>query len=326
MCCTPGATVRFHVSDKTDRQGDTLNATGVPQGHVPVLADALAEQVVLPPDGIMVDATIGQGGHSFLFGQALSEKGGIVGLDVDPNALESSRRRLATLACRILLAHSNFAEIDQCLQGFALDQVDFLLADLGYSSVQLDDRDIGISFQTDMPLDMRIDRSLSTTAADIVNKTGEKELANLIFEYGQDRASRRISRFICQQRSKEPITTTKQLAAVVCKALYRPGQRRRARIHPATRTFQALRIAVNHELENLQRLLAVAPDCLKAGGTLAVISFHSLEDRCVKWNLREQAKQGVYRILTKKPVVPTQDEIAQNPRARSAKLRIAQRL
>jgi len=316
----------IHVLDKTDRQGDAAGTTGSPEEHIPVLADILAEQVALPPDGIMVDATIGQGGHSFLFGRGLGSKGVIVGLDVDKNALQRSRRRLENLACRIFLTHSNFSEIDRCIQGFGLDQVDFLLADLGYSSVQLNDMDIGISFQADMPLDMRIDRSLDTTAADIVNKAREKELADLIFEYGQDRASRRIARFICQHRYKEPITTTKQLAAIVCKALYRPRRRRKARIHPATRTFQALRIAVNHELENLQRLLSVAPNRLKAGGYIAVISFHSLEDRCVKLNFRENARTDVYRLVTKKPIVPTQDEIGQNRRARSAKLRIAQRL
>ncbi len=314
------------VLDKTDKQKDTVRTNGSPEEHIPVLAGVLAEQVALPPDGIMVDATIGQGGHSFLFGQGLSSAGVIVGLDVDKNALQMSRRRLDDLSCRTLLANLNFSEIDQCIQGFGLDQVDFLLADLGYSSVQLNDMDIGISFQADMPLDMRIDRSLNTTAADIVNKTREKELADLIFEYGQDRASRRIARFICQHRYKEPITTTKQLAAIVCKALYRPKQRRRARIHPATRTFQALRIAVNDELENLRRLLAAAPNRLKAGGTIAVISFHSLEDRCVKLNFRENARTDVYRVMTKKPIVPTRDEIGLNRRARSAKLRIAQRL
>ena len=312
--------------DKTDKQRDTAGTTGSPVEHIPVLADRLIEQVALPPDGIMVDATIGQGGHSFLFGQRLSAQGTLVGLDVDKNALQKTRGRLQGLACQVLLAHANFSEIDLCIQGLGLGQVDFLLADLGYSSAQLNDGEIGISFQADMPLDMRIDRSLSVTAADIVNRTDEKELADLIFEYGQDRASRRIARFICQQRHRTPITTTKQLAAIVCKALYRPGQRRWARIHPATRTFQALRIAVNHELDNLQRLLDAAPSRLKAGGHLAVISFHSLEDRCVKLNLRENARMGVYKVMTKKPIVPTQDEIKQNRRARSAKLRIAQRL
>jgi 16S rRNA (cytosine1402-N4)-methyltransferase len=326
LAAPSGAFEYIHVLDKTDKQGDVERPSGPAEEHIPVLADILTEQVALPPDGIMVDATIGQGGHSFLFGQGLSSKGMIVGLDVDKNALQRSHCRLDDLACQVLLANSNFSDIDRCIQDFGLDQVDFLLADLGYSSVQLNDEHIGISFQADMPLDMRIDRSLSTTAADIVNETGEKELANLIFEYGQDRASRRIARFICQHRYKEPITTTKQLAGIVCKALYRPKQRRRARIHPATRTFQALRIAVNSELENLEKLLVAAPKRLKAGGYIAVISFHSLEDRCVKLNFRENARMDVYRLITKKPIVPTQDEIGQNRRARSAKLRIAQRL
>jgi len=176
-----------------------------------------------------------------------------------------------------------------------------------------------------MPLDMRIDKRLKTTAADIVNKADEKSLADLIYKFGQDRASRRIARFIVQQRRQEPITTTGQLATIVCKALKRPGQKRKIRIHPATRTFQALRIAVNNELDNLEKLLASAPDLLRNNGYIAVISFHSLEDRLVKNNFKKNEGQVIYRVITKKPIVPTREEIAANPRARSAKLRIAQK-
>ena len=295
-------------------------------GHIPVLADTLVEQVALPTDGIMVDVTIGQGGHSFLFAHQLGPQGIILGLDVDEQALAKARSRLCNLPCKCLFSRSNFSDLNQCIALHGLGKVDFILADLGYSSVQLQNNEIGISFQQDMPLDMRIDRSLNTSAADIVNKISEKELADLIFEYGQDRASRRIARFIVQQRGHEPIKTTKQLAAVVCKALHRPGKKKWSRIHPATRTFQALRIAVNHELDNLKCLLANAPDILKPGGLIAVISFHSLEDRLVKYSFRENKHAGIYHLLTKKPLVPTEKELQQNKRARSAKLRIAKRL
>jgi 16S rRNA (cytosine1402-N4)-methyltransferase len=176
-----------------------------------------------------------------------------------------------------------------------------------------------------MPLDMRIDESLTTTAADIVNGYDEKSLADLIFEYGQDRASRRIARAIVWRRQQERITTTGQLVEIVCSALRTPGRKHRPRKHPATRTFQALRIAVNRELENLDRLLASAPRLLKPGGRLAVISFHSLEDGRVKWDFKRNEREGVYRLLTKKPIVADAQEIAANRRSRSAKLRIAEK-
>ena len=303
-------------------EGDTFSGVE----HVPVLAETLTQQVAVPLDGTMVDVTIGQGGHSLLFGQTLSESGIIIGLDVDDTALERSRNRLKPLACKVLLIRSNFSNLSACLEQSGVDTVDFILADLGYSSDQLSDQAVGLSFQTDMPLDMRIDRSLNTTAADIVNTWDETHLADTIYQYGEDRASRRIARFIVRHRQEEPIITTGQLANIVCRALYRPGQKKRQRIHPATRTFQALRIAVNHELDNLQVLLNSAPALLKTGGRLAVISFHSLEDRLVKVNFRENAKSGLYRVVTPKPIGAGEEEIEQNHRARSAKLRIAEKL
>ncbi len=294
--------------------------------HIPVLADTLTEQVVVPRNGIVVDATIGQGGHSLLFGEQLGQNGTLIGFDVDENALTRSSQRLKGLACRVLLIHSNFAGIREALFSHGIERADFILADLGYSSDQLLDLKIGISFTKDMPLDMRIDRSLETSAADIVNGMDETSLADLIFEFGQDRASRRIARFIVRLREHEPIETTGQLAAIVCKALYRPGRKKRDRIHPATRTFQALRIAVNHELDNLTQLLGNAPELLNPDGRLAVISFHSLEDRIVKYDFRDKATEGIYKVLTKKPLVATDKEVQANRRARSAKLRLAQRL
>ena len=202
---------------------------------------------------------------------------------------------------------------------------DLILADLGFCSAQLADADIGLSFRTDAPLDMRIDESLETTAADIVNEYDEKSLADLIFQYGQDRASRRIARFIVERRRREPIKTTGQLASIVCSALRAPDRKYKPRKHPATRTFQALRIAVNHEMDNLGALLASAPGVLKKDGFIAIISFHSLEDGMVKWDFKKNEGDGIYRIRTKKPIVPSPEEVAANNRARSAKLRIAQR-
>ena len=293
--------------------------------HIPVLADTLAEQISLPPDGVMVDATIGHGGHSLLFGKTLGPEAVIVGFDVDNDAVRRARSRLEALACKVILLNSNFTQIARQLDEIDIGKVDFILADLGVSSPQLADPDFGLSFQSNMPLDMRIDKRLKRTAADIVNKEDEKTLADLIYEFGQDRASRRIARFIVRRRRIEPITTTAQLGQIVCKALARKQPGQRSRIHPATRTFQALRIAVNNELENLKQLLASAPGLLKKDGYIAIISFHSLEDRLVKYDFKQNAGDGIYKILTKKPIVPTRDQVIRNRRARSAKLRIAQK-
>ncbi len=293
--------------------------------HISVLADTLAEQISMPPDGVMVDATIGHGGHSFLFGKTLGPEAVIVGFDVDNDAVQRARSRLEGLTCKVILLDSNFSHISDQLHDIGIEKVDFILADLGVSSSQLAEAGFGLSFQSNMPLDMRIDKRLKRTAADIVNKEDEKSLADLIYEFGQDRASRRIARFIVRQREIEPVTTTAQLAQIVCRALARKRPGRRSRIHPATRTFQALRIAVNNELENLEQLLASAPGLLSRDGYIAIISFHSLEDRLVKYDFKQNAADGIYRILTKKPIVPTREQVIENRRARSAKLRIAQR-
>jgi 16S rRNA (cytosine1402-N4)-methyltransferase len=294
--------------------------------HIPVLAETLAEQIKLPPDGIMVDATIGQGGHSFLFGKTLGPEGVLVGLDVDKNSVQRAQFVLKDLSCKVILVHSNFSRFREQILKQGIEKADFIFADLGLCSSQLADRGMGLSFLQDMPLDMRIDKRIKRTAADIVNKADERTLADLIYEFGQDRASRRIARFIVRERKEEPITTTGRLANIVCKALGKSGQGRKGRIHPATRTFQALRIAVNDELENLKRLLDSSPGLLSNNGYIAVISYHSLEDRLVKYDFKRNEKESIYRIITKKPIVPTREEISRNRRARSAKLRIAQKI
>ncbi|MCI0498700.1 MAG: 16S rRNA (cytosine(1402)-N(4))-methyltransferase RsmH [Planctomycetales bacterium] len=307
----------------TARQDNEMDEL-LPAEHVSVLTEPLLELIQLPTDGVMVDATVGHGGHSRQFGQKMGPEGVLIGLDVDPNCIQRARLTLSDLACRVVLLRENFAQMREVLRQQGIDKVDFLLADLGFCSAQIDDADRGLSFQKPMPLDMRLDDRLTTTAAELVNQLSQTDLADLIYAYGQDRASRRIARFIVQQRSGRKLTTTTELAALICRAVRQPA--RPGRIHPATRTFQALRIAVNRELECLERLLEQAPDMLKPGGWIAIISFHSLEDGRVKNNFRQLKADGQYEIITKKPITAGPEEIARNPRARSAKLRIARRL
>jgi len=296
-----------------------------PVAHIPVLVKALAKWINIPDDAVIVDATVGWGGHGLLFGKRLGKHGTFVGLDVDEKCIEAAGEKLKDLVCKVVLIRENFANLREEMEERQIKEADFILADLGFCSAQLDDNAKGLSFQTDMPLDMRLDNRLERTAADIVNKTDERSLADLIYKFGQDRGSRRIARFIVQQRRREPIISTAQLAGVVCRALARPVKTW-SRIHPATRTFQALRIAVNDELDNLQRLLYAAPALLKRGGYIAVISFHSLEDKLVKDDFRQNSQRGIYAVMTKKPIRASQAEVAENTRARSARLRIAQAL
>ncbi len=294
-----------------------------PNEHIPVLIDILAERIKLPTDGTVVDATVGHGGHSMMFGKVLGPEGLILGIDTDEECIIGAQTILNSLPCRVVLVRENFRRIAEVTARHQVVKADLIFADLGFCSAQLADRRLGLSFQENQPLDMRLDDRLEVTAADIVNSFDEKSLADIIYNYGQDRASRRIARFIVRNRLERRIETTAQLVAVVCKALGQPARGRRSRIHPATRTFQALRIAVNDELDALHELLAAAPTLLKKGGRIAVISFHSLEDRIVKTDFKENAARGIYEILTKKPIIASRDEIDRNPRARSAKLRIA---
>jgi len=294
--------------------------------HVPVLAQKLVEQIKLPPDGIMVDATIGHGGHSLLFGRQMGPKGVIIGLDVDEKSIRRAQSKLGGLSCKVIILKANFSQIAEKIHEQGIRGADFILADLGVSSSQLADTQAGLSFQTNMPLDMRMDERLETTAADIIKRSDEKELAELIYKFGEEKASRRIARTIAEYRRNRPITTTRQLAIIVCKALGQPETGRISRIHPATKTFQALRMAVNRETENLQKLLESVPQLLNKNGRVAIISFHSLEDRAVKTNFKENEGKNIYKILTKKPITAEKEELALNPRARSAKLRIAEKI
>jgi 16S rRNA (cytosine1402-N4)-methyltransferase len=338
-------------------EGSTETPQGVGHGggreasHVPVLLKEAIDFLSVRRGGTYIDATVGLGGHSYEIAKRLGAPGHLIGLDKDPGALERAGERLrasgvgqtqgpsTVLSSPIgdeMLARDDKAERDWPM--ITLRQVSFaslaevqglradgILADLGVSSLQLEDAARGFSFQAEGPLDMRMDPRSERTAEQVVNHLGEHELADLIYEFGEERRSRRIARAICRSR---PIRSTAHLADVISAAA-RPmnrGQDKYERIHPATRTFQALRIFVNRELDDLRALLGAAPRILKSGGRVVVISFHSLEDRIVKDAFREGASQGVYRLLTKKPLTVSEEESDRNPRARSAKLRAAERV
>jgi len=304
---------------------DTPQGVGHGGGHVPVLLKEAINFLAVQRGGTYIDATVGLGGHSYEIARRLGAPGHLIGLDKDPAALEIARKKLGSAGVSpeipdwptITLLRRSFAEIANDQRSATIDGI---LADLGVSSLQFGDPARGFSFQAEGPLDMRMDPHAGLTAEQVVNHLGERELADVIYEFGEERRSRRIARAIVRSR---PIRTTAQLADVVSAAAW---PMKHERIHPATRTFQALRIFVNHELDDLRGLLEAAPQLLKPGGRLVVISFHSLEDRMVKDAFREGVKQGQYRLLTKKPVTPGEEEIDRNPRARSAKLRAAERV
>ncbi len=294
-------------------------------GHVPVLAKQVLELLAPKSGDVVVDATLGLGGHARLLGERIGTEGVLIGLDVDPANLAAARQRIdeAKLPCRVELIHANFAELEETVEALGLSGVDVLLADLGVSSTQLDDASRGLSFQREGPLDMRLDPRLKVTAAALINSLREKDLGDLIYENAQEFAARRIAGRICEARRDTRITTTLRLAEVVAAALGVNPASRKSKIHPATKTFMALRMAVNQELRNLNALLESAPKVLRPGGRFGVIAFHSNEDKPVKLDFRKRKTEGIYRILTKKPLVADDDERRQNPRSRSAKLRVA---
>lgn len=298
--------------------------------------------------GTFIDCTLGAGGHAeaLLTASPLTK---VLGLDRDPQAIEIARNRLARFGERFKVAHADFKDIASVVADLNLTDIRGALADLGVSSMQLDEAERGFSFSASAPLDMRMDRSRGETAADLINRLGEKELADLIFEYGEERASRRVARAIIRERENSPIATTTQLAAVVVRALRIRG---RWRIHPATRVFQALRIAVNDELTALEEFIPAAISTLESNGRLAIISFHSLEDRIVKRSFqresgrcicqsphtafRETQESGLVcnrcgarrqvSVLTRKPVRPDPEEVERNSRSRSARLRVCEKI
>src|SRR5580658_183620 len=291
--------------------------------HVPVLYQQAIDFLRVRADGTYVDCTLGLAGHAEGIFRLLGKQGHLIGFDRDAEALELARIRLAGVSSELGDRAAKLTLVDEAFSLIAGHvkpaSVDGLLADFGVSSLQFDEAHRGFSFQADGPLDMRMDTRRGPTAAQVVNEANERELADLIYEYGEERRSRRIARAIVRGR---PVISTVQLARIVASSA--PAMKQE-RIHPATRTFQALRIYVNRELDEIRALFEAAPQLLKPSARLAVISFHSLEDRIAKDSLREGAQKGVWRILTKKPVTAGEEEIERNPRSRSAKLRAAER-
>jgi 16S rRNA (cytosine1402-N4)-methyltransferase len=314
-----------HSASKKNLQSEIYN---LQFRHVPVLLSEVLDGLAPHSGGRYLDGTLGGGGHAAAVLAASAPNGLLLGIDADPAALAAAGTRLAAFGERATLAHGNFRDIGRLAHEHGFEQIDGLLLDLGVSSHQIDTPERGFSFAADAPLDMRLDPTGGETAADLVNNTPESELADLIFRYGEERGSRRVARFIAEARRKRPIETTIGLAELVTRAL----GGRHGKIHPATRTFQALRIAVNRELESLETALPQAVELRAPGGRMAIISFHSLEDRIVKLFFRAESGYGGseqparLQIITKKPIEASEQEARANPRSRSAKLRIAEKL
>jgi 16S rRNA (cytosine1402-N4)-methyltransferase len=309
------------AQDQSSELGPTFH-------HISVLPAEVIEGLAPRSGGRYIDGTLGGAGHSQAILAASNPDGRLLGIDTDPEARAAAGVRLAEFGERAVIADGNFRELAKIAKAHGFDQVDGILLDLGISSHQLDTAERGFSFQADAPLDMRMNPTIGETAADLVNELDERELADIIYLYGEERGSRRIARMIVEMRRNKPFSTTGELAALVERAL----GGRHGKVHPATRTFQALRIAVNRELESLELVLPQAVSLLAPGGRLAVISFHSLEDRIVKQFFRTESGYGQQddrptslQIVTRKPIVAGDEEIKANPRARSAKLRIAER-
>lgn len=306
--------------------------------HISVLLDECIENLNIKPDGIYLDGTLGLGGHSYKIASRL-DAGRLICIDRDETAIERSSRRLAPFADRITYVHGNFSDAAEILDRLGIDSVDGMLFDLGVSSPQLDEIQRGFSYMGDAPLDMRMDGSAGLTAYEVVNTWPEERLNHILWDYGEERYARRITAAILAHRVEKPITTTLELVDIIKGAM--PAAALREKQHPAKRTFQAIRIAVNDELGAISAMMETAPDKLKKGGRLCVISFHSLEDRIVKSgiNARENGCTcpreapictcgfvQTLKSVTRKPILPSEEEIEKNPRSRSAKLRVAERV
>ena len=307
-------------------------------GHRPVLLHECLDALAIRPDGVYLDGTLGRAGHSLEIVRRLTAGGRLIALDRDETAIEAAQRRLADYMDRVTLVHSNFSALDDVLRELGVRGVDGMLFDLGVSSPQLDDAARGFSYKQDAPLDMRMDESASYTARELVNTVSYEELKRILYEYGEERYAPAVAKKICAYRTEKPIETTLELADLIRSAM--PAAALREKQHPAKRSFQAIRIAVNDELGELPPMLRAAEKNLKPGGRLAVITFHSLEDRIVKRELQALAtgctcppefpvcvcgKKPKMKLITRKPIVSGEEELNENPRARSAKLRVAEK-
>ncbi len=306
--------------------------------HVPVLLEEAVSRLVVDPDGVYVDCTVGAGGHLSYLAKRLSEKATVVGIDKDARVLEKARKNLSEIPLKVVLIHSDFRHLRAVLRATGINEVHGILLDLGVSSFQLDEAARGFSYQEEGPLDMRMDTEQQLSAWHLVNEWPEEHLVRIIWELGEERYARRIARQIIKEREIKPINTTSELVKIIKKAV--PGKAKKDK-HPARRTFQALRIAVNDELGALNEVLPQAVEVLVRGGRIAVITFHSLEDRIVKNFFKRESSgclcpadqpvctcnhQPCLKILTKRPVTPAESELAANPRSRSAKLRVAEKI
>lgn len=307
--------------------------------HKSVLLQECIDALNIRPDGIYLDGTLGGAGHSSQIARRLTEGGRLIGVDRDRTALAAAKERLAPYADRVTLVHSNFAEIDAILDSLGIPAVDGMLFDLGVSSPQLDDASRGFSYMADAPLDMRMDKDDVLTAGEVVNTWPQGELRRILYDYGEERYAPQIAAAICRAREKAPVETTLELVDIIRSAM--PAQALREKQHPAKRSFQVIRIAVNDELGAVSRMMQAAVGRLNPGGRLAVITFHSLEDRIVKSEMQQAArgctcppefpvcvcgKKPLVKLVTRKPIVSGPAELEENPRARSAKLRVAERL
>ena len=306
--------------------------------HVSVLLDECIENLNIRPDGVYVDGTLGLGGHSEQIARRLGT-GRLIGIDRDPSAIARAGERLRPWGDRVTLVHGNFGDVAQILDGLGIPGADGMLFDLGVSSPQLDEAERGFSYMLDAPLDMRMDSTASLSAFDVVNGWSEERLNRILWDYGEERYARRISAAILRARAEKPIKSTLELVEIIKSAM--PAAALREKQHPAKRSFQAIRIAVNDELGEVERMMDSAPDKLNPGGRLCVISFHSLEDRIVKNGIARR-EHGctcpreapvctcgfvqTLRSVSRKPILPSEDEIERNPRSRSAKLRVAERV
>ena len=307
--------------------------------HKSVLLQECIDALNIRPDGIYLDGTLGGAGHSSQIARRLTEGGRLIGVDRDRTALAAAKERLAPYADRVTPVHSNFAEIDAILDSLGIPAVDGMLFDLGVSSPQLDDASRGFSYMADAPLDMRMDKDDALTAGEVVNTWPQGELRRILYDYGEERYAPQIAAAICRAREKAPVETTLELVDIIRSAM--PAQALREKQHPAKRSFQAIRIAVNDELGAVSRMMQAAVGRLNPGGRLAVITFHSLEDRIVKSEMQQAArgctcppefpvcvcgKKPLVKLVTRKPIVSGPAELEENPRARSAKLRVAEKL
>jgi 16S rRNA (cytosine1402-N4)-methyltransferase len=293
------------------------------QSHIPVMLSEVMEYLKPGPGNIFVDGTLGLGGHAKAVLERIGTQGRLIGIDRDAHALTVARENLKDHLTRCDLVHDNFCHIAEILAQRNIPSVDRILLDLGLSSFQLNNPERGFSFRAEGPLDMRMDQDSYISAFDLVNSLSEAEISLILRDFGEERWHHRIARYIVAGRSRKPIETTKELSSIVLRAM--PHGIQREKIHPATRTFQAFRIAVNRELEALEETLDKCSNVLAASGRIGVISFHSLEDRIVKQKFRDLAKNGRLNVITKKPLRPSESEAEFNPRARSARLRIAER-